>query len=94
MDMNILTIFVIGLFLIVVYISKTNRSSHVRALYVVFGVAFVILMMIHLYKEQVFEKGNFTNFVVMSVILSGLVVLEGLEIFELLPDFTEKPKEA
>ncbi|MFA6097366.1 MAG: hypothetical protein WC788_07110 [Candidatus Paceibacterota bacterium] len=94
MDMNLLTIFVISLFLIVVYISKTNRNNHIKVLYVASGMAFVILMMIPLYKEQVLEKGNFTNFAVMSLILSGLVALEGLEIFELLPDFTEKPKEA
>lgn len=90
MNMNLLLILVIFLFLIVVYISKTNRSNAIKALYVVFGTVFLILMMILLYGEQVLEKGNYTNFAVISFLLFGLLVWEGLEVFEMLPDLSGK----
>jgi len=94
MDMSLLTIFVICLFLITIYISKKNRSSMIKALYVLFGITFLMLMMNSLYSEQVLEKGNLTNFVVINLILLGLIAWEGLEVFELLPHLKEKPKEA
>lgn len=90
MDMSLLTIFVICLFLITIYISKKDRSGIIKVLYVLFGITFLILMMNFLYSEQVLEKGNHANFVVISLILLGLLVWEGLEIFELLPYFREK----
>ncbi|MFZ2970744.1 MAG: hypothetical protein WA063_06360 [Minisyncoccia bacterium] len=58
MNLNLLLIFVIFLFLIVLYISKTNRSKAIKALYVVSSILFLVLLMMALYGEQVVEKGN------------------------------------
>jgi len=94
MNLMLLAAFFLCLMLIVSYRSKTDKSKIVAALFAIFGSIGIGTTVISVYQEKVVAGSDWPRFIGVSIMMVALLIAEVLDVFQLLPDHTEKTKEA